>query len=152
MMRSHATQQARKAGFKGSELDDAEASAHLDRGRPEQAVQIVRRLTAAAPNYAPGHGMLARLLWEHGAALAPGEEPGAMLRAAVAQQPDNHALRLEFSRFLLDARVATEAIGQLQVLRTSSDGPALVVLQARALELLDDRKGIQQLFDQRTRE
>jgi tetratricopeptide (TPR) repeat protein len=140
-------EQARKAGFKGPELDDAEASAHLDSGRPEQAVQIARRLTAAAPNYAPGHGMLARLLWEHGAALAPGEEPGAMLRTAVAQQPDNDALRLEFSRFLLDARVAAEAIGQLQVLRTSSDGPALVVLQARALELLDDRKGIQQLFD-----
>jgi hypothetical protein len=79
--------------------------------------------------------------------LAPGEEPSAMLRAAVAQQPDNHALRLELSRFLLDARAAADAIGHLQVLRAASDAPALVVLQARALELLDDRKGSQQLFD-----
>lgn len=140
-------EQARRAAFTGPEIDDAEASAHLDCGRPEQALQIVRRLTAAAPNYAPGYGMLARLLWEHGATLAPGDEPGAMLRAAVVQQPDNHALRLELSRFLLDARVATEAIGHLQVLRGASDGPALVVLQARALELLDDRKGTQQLFE-----
>lgn len=138
---------ARQAGFAGPEIDDAEASAHLDCGRPEQALQIVRRVTATAPKYAPGFGMLARLLWEHGAALAPGEEPSAMLRSAVAQQPDNTALRLELSRFLLDARLAADAIEHLQVLRAASDGPALVVLHARALELLDDRKGAQQLFD-----
>jgi tetratricopeptide (TPR) repeat protein len=138
---------ARKAGFAGPEIEDAEASAHLDCGRPEQALQIVRRLTAAAPSYAPGQSMLARLLWEHGAALAPGEEPSAMLRAAVAQQPDNHALRLELSRFLIDARAPTDAVEHLKVLRAASDEPALVALQARALELLDDREGAQQLFD-----
>lgn len=138
---------ARKAGFAGPEIDDAEASAHLDCGRPEQALQIVRRLTTAAPNYAPGQGMLARLLWEHGATLAPGEEPSATLRAAVAQQPDNRALRLELSRFLIDARSAADAIEHLEVLRAASDGPALVALQARALELLGDQKGAQQLFD-----
>lgn len=140
-------ERARRAGFKGPELDDAEASAHLDCGSPAQALQIVQRLTATAPNYAPGHSMLARLLWEHGAALAPGEEPSATLRAAVAQQPDNRPLRLELSRFLLDARVPVEAVGHLRALRAAADEPALVALEARALELLDDREGAQQLFD-----
>lgn len=138
---------ARIAGFKGPEIDDAEASAHLDCGRPGQAVEIARRLTATAPNYAPGQAMLARLLWEHGEALAPGEEPSATLSAAVAQQPDNHALRLELSRFLLDARMPVDAIGHLQVLRAAADEPTLVVLQARALEMLEEHHGVQQLFD-----
>jgi hypothetical protein len=63
------------------------------------------------------------------------------------QQPDNHALRLELGRFLLDARMPAEAIGHLLALRAAADAPVLVVLQARALEMLEDHQGLQQLFD-----
>jgi Tfp pilus assembly protein PilF len=140
-------EQARKAGFRGPELDDAEASAQLDCGQPAEALHIARRLTATAPSYAPGHAMLARLLWEHGAALAPGEEPGAALRAAVAQQPENRPLCLDLCRFLLDARAPAEAIPHLHALRTAADEPGLVALQARALELLDDLDGARLLFE-----
>ena len=34
-----------------------------------------RRLVQAAPGYAPGQSLLAHILWEHGAALAQGEDP-----------------------------------------------------------------------------
>ena len=141
-------EQARKAGFAGPELDDAEASAHLDCGRPEQALQIARRLTATAPAYAPGHAMLDRLLWEHGPALAANEKPGAALRAAVAQQPENRALRLELCRFLVAARLPEETIQHVQAMRTAADEPELISLQASALEMLDDSRGAQHLFDE----
>jgi tetratricopeptide (TPR) repeat protein len=127
---------ARQAGFSGPELDDAEASAQLDLGEPGKALEIARRLTGTRPDYVPGHAMLAQLLWEHGSVLAPDADPIAVFRSAVDAQPANRALRMAFIRFLLEADSAEEALAQIRALRQAGDEPALVALEANALEML----------------
>jgi tetratricopeptide (TPR) repeat protein len=137
---------AREAGFAGPELADAEASAHLDLGEPARALAAARRLAVGTPAYVPGHAMLAHLLWEHGAALAPAEDPLAAFRAAVAAQPANAALRLEYIRFLLEAKAADEALAQIRTLRARGDQPAYVALEADALETLGQSDAAGALF------
>lgn len=137
---------ARSAGFAGPELEDAEASAYLDLGEPARALATARQLTLSAPVYVAGHAMLAHVLWEHGDALAPGEDPLAAFRAAVSNQPENHALRIEFIRFLLDANAADEALSQIRSLRADADRPALVAFEANALELLERHQPAAELF------
>ena len=137
---------ARQAGFAGPEIDDAEASAHLDIGQPGRALEVVQRLTSSAPAYVAGHTMLAHLLWEHGAALAPGTDPLGRFRAAVESQPANRELRLAFIRFLIDANAADEALAQIRALRAGDDQPVFVGMEANALELLDQREAAGELF------
>lgn len=138
--------QARLAGFSGPEVDDAEASAQLDLGEAARALEVVRRLTATAPAYVPGHTLLAHVLWEHGAALAPDEDPREVFRAVVEAQPGNHRLRMEFIRFLLEAKSAHEALAQIRTMRTLGDTPALVAMEADALEMLGQREAAGALF------
>jgi tetratricopeptide (TPR) repeat protein len=137
---------ARSAGFNGPELEDAEASAYLDLGEPARALAAARQLTSNAPVYVAGHALLAHVLWEHGEGLAPGEDPLAAFRAAVASQPENHALRLEFIRFLLEAKAAEEALSQIRALRANADRLDLVVFEADALELLEQHQAAADLF------
>ncbi len=139
---------ARRAGFRGPEIDDAEASAWLDLGEPARALEGARRLAAAAPAYVPGHVMLANILWEHGDALAAGEDPVAAFRAAVAAQPANRLLRLEFIRFLLEADAADEALAQIRALRALEDQPMYVAMEANALGMLGQRDAAGALFRQ----
>jgi tetratricopeptide (TPR) repeat protein len=139
---------ARRAGFNGPEIDDAEASALLDLGEPARALEGARRLATSAPTYVPGHAMLANILWEHGDALAPGEDPAAAFRAAVAAQPANRALRLEFVRFLLEADAAAEALAQIRALRALDNQAAYLAMEANALEMLDERDAAGGLFRQ----
>jgi len=127
---------ARRAGFAGPELEDAEASAHLDLGETDLALEGVRRLTAAAPGYVGGHAMLAHILWEHGASLAPGEDPRAAFRAAVAAQPGNRTLGQAYVNFLLDANEGDEALQVARRMRATADDPALLAAEALALEML----------------
>jgi len=127
---------ARRAGFAGAELEDAEASAWLDLGETERALAGVRRLIASAPGYVAGHAALAHILWEHGAALAPGEDPRAAFRAAVAAQPQNRALGKAFIGFLLDAGAADEALQHARAMRAAADDPVLMANEALALEML----------------
>jgi tetratricopeptide (TPR) repeat protein len=138
--------QARRAGFAGAEIDDAEASAWLDLGEASRALEGARRLTATAPAYVAGHAMLAHILWEHGDTLAPGMDPLATFRAAVAEQPANHPLRLEFIRFLLEANSAGEALAHIRELRAHGDKPSLVAMEANALEMLDQGDAAGALF------
>jgi hypothetical protein len=138
--------QARSAGFAGPEIDDAEAGACLDLGEPQRALAATRRLTQTSPGYAPGQSMLAHILWEHGASLAPGEDPLGIFRKTLADQPSNAALRNEFIRFLLAADKADEALAQIRSLRAQSDAPALVGMEANALEILGDRATAAKLF------
>lgn len=138
---------ARRAGFSGPELDDAEASAYLDVGDPVRALEAARRLTSAAPAHVPGHTMLAHLLWEHGAVLAPGADPRDGFRAAVRNQPGNRPLRLEFIRFLLEADSAEEALTQIRELRARDDEPACIAMEANALEMLGQSDAAGALFD-----
>jgi tetratricopeptide (TPR) repeat protein len=137
---------ARQTGFAGPELDDAEASACLDAGQPARALQTARRLIVTAPGYVPGHAFLAHLLWEHGAALAPDEHPLSGFRAAVEAQPANRPLRLAFINFLLEAKAADEALVQIRALRAAGDEPALVAMEANALEMLDQPEAAAKLF------
>jgi tetratricopeptide (TPR) repeat protein len=137
---------ARGAGFVGPEIDDAEASACLDLGEAARALVAARRLTQAAPGYAPGQSMLAHILWEHGASLAPGEDPLETFRKALAEQPSNTLLRHEFIRFLLAANNADEALEQIRRLRAQGDASALVVMEANALEILGEHEAAATLF------
>jgi tetratricopeptide (TPR) repeat protein len=137
---------ARRAGFAGPEIDDAEASAMLDLGEPARALDAARRLTATAPAYAAGHTMLAHLLWEHGSTLAPGEDPCAAFRAAVAQQPGHRALRMEFIRFLLEADRAEEALTHIRHLRSLGDEPGYAATEANILDLLGQDEAARVLF------
>ena len=138
--------QARRAGFSGPEIDDAEASAHLDLGEPGLALEQSRRLIATAPAYAPGHSLLARVLWEHGPSLAPNEDPRAAFRAAVAAQPANTPLRLEYVRFLIEADSPDEALDHIRVLRSREDTPSLMAMEAHALEALGQPAAAGALF------
>jgi tetratricopeptide (TPR) repeat protein len=124
---------ARGAGFATAELEDAEASALLDLGEVERAHAAARRLTQLAPGYAAGHLMLAHILWEHGASLAPGEDPAAGFAAAVAAQPTHRALGQAYLRFLIDAGRHEAAVNQARALR--GDVPDLPVMAAEAIAL-----------------
>ena len=127
---------ARRAGFAGPELDDAEAGACLDLGETGRALAGARRLVASAPDYVAGHAMLAHILWEHGATLAPGEDPRATFRAAVQAQPQNRGLGRAYLAFLLDAGAADEALRHARAMRAGADEPVLMADEALALEML----------------
>jgi Tfp pilus assembly protein PilF len=137
---------ARRAGFTGPELDDAEASAHLDLGEPAQALELARRLVTAAPAYVPGHSLLAHVLWEHGASLAPDEDPRAVFRSAVAAQPANTPLRLEYVRFLIEAGSSAEALDHIRALRSREDTPSLMAMEAHAHDALGQSTSAGPLF------
>jgi tetratricopeptide (TPR) repeat protein len=137
---------ARRAGFAGAEIDDAEASAFLDAGEPARAVEIARRLTVKAPDYIHGHTLLAHLLWEHGSLLAPGEDPLGAFRKAVESLSGNRPLRLAYLRFLLDAKAADEALLQVRALRASGDDPSLAGMEANALEMLGQTEAAAAIF------
>jgi Tfp pilus assembly protein PilF len=99
-----------------------------------------------APAYVPGHALLANLLWEHGASMAPGEDPKSAFRAAVDAQPGHGPLRREFIRFLIDAGEAQEALAQVRALRAQGDAPSLMAIEAHALEMLGDVEAAGALF------
>jgi Tfp pilus assembly protein PilF len=128
--------EARKAGFTGPELDDAEVGALIDLGEIGAALEKVRRLAQTAPHYTAAHVTLAHLLWEHGDLLAPGEDPLAAFREAAESQPGNGALQLAFIRFLLEAHRAGEALERVRRLRAANAAPALAIVEANALEEL----------------
>jgi tetratricopeptide (TPR) repeat protein len=137
---------ARRAGFSGPELEDAQASAWLDLGETERAYTGVRRLIESAPGYVAGHTMLAHILWEHGATVAPGEDPRAAFRSAVAAQPENRALGKAFISFLLDADAADEALHHARAMRAVADEPVLMAHEALALEMLGRADEASELF------
>lgn len=129
---------ARAEGFVGAELDDAEAGAWLDLGEPARALEQVRRVVRDAPGYRAAHAMLAHLLWEHGAALAPGEDPRASFRAVLAARPDDRPLHYDYVRFLLQAEDGAEALERVRALEAGGCDAPLACAAVRALELLGD--------------
>lgn len=138
---------ARRAGFSGPELRDAECGALVDLGRIEEALAAVRGLTRAAPRYTPAHVTLAHLLWEHGQALAPDEDPLTAFREAALNQPENGALQLAYIRFLLEADRAEEAVERVRALRATSSAPALTIVEANALDALGQLEEARPLYD-----
>jgi Flp pilus assembly protein TadD len=130
--------QARKAGYAGPELGDAEAGALADVGHFGQALGTARSLARQFPDYVAGQVMLVHLLWEHGAELAPGEDPFETLRTAVNAHPEHRPLQLACVGLLLETAQPEQALAQLQSLRAEADQPLLVALEAQAHELLGE--------------
>lgn len=124
------------SGDNSPELADSLVGALLDDGRLDEALQLARRVAREHPDFVPGLVTLANLLWEHGSAPDPDDNPFDILRAAIQRQPHNHGLRTAFVQLLLSARSAEEALGQLRTLRAQADQPGLVLLEANALEML----------------
>jgi Flp pilus assembly protein TadD len=139
---------ARTAGYGGPELPDALAGALLDAGRPADALRQARELTRVHPQFVAGHVTLAHLLWEYGAAVAPGEDAFAGLLDACAQMPGHRALQLACIGLLLDARRIDEALQRVRALRSAEDHPALVALEADAVARLGDTTLADRLFEQ----
>ena len=139
---------ARKAGYSGPELGDAETGALVDIGRFEPALARARQLIREFPQYTAGQVALVHLLWEHGAALASGEDPFGLIRAAIRDQPDNEPLQLAYVGLLIETRQAEEGLQRTAALRARRDSPLLVALQATALELLDRPGEAGELYEQ----
>jgi tetratricopeptide (TPR) repeat protein len=139
---------ARKAGFSGPELLDAEIGALADLGRIEEAIERSRLLVRSAPEYTAGHVTLAHLLWEHGSALAPGEDPAAAFCEAALGQPANAPLQLAYVRFLMEAGRAGEALARVRTVRAAAPAPSLAIVEASALDELGERREAAALFEQ----
>jgi Tfp pilus assembly protein PilF len=133
-------EEAHRAGLSGPELMDAEIGALVDVGRFDTAMGKARALASSFPEYVAGQVLLVHLLWEHGAALAPGEDPFAVIREAVRMHAHNRSLQLAYVGLLLETGQAEEALAKLTELRRSADHPLLVALQANANELLERRE------------
>ena len=127
---------AEAAGASGPELLDARAGALLDAGEPAQALAQALQLNRRHPEFVPGYGTLAHLLWEHGASHAPGVDPAAHFRAGLEAQPGNGPLRVAYSQFLMAAKQPEAALEQVRRLRADEDHPVYVSLEANALEAI----------------
>lgn len=127
---------ARACGYAALELDEAEASAHLDAGDVAEALKRTRALTAKAPDYVAGQLLLAHMLWENRS--DDGDDPLASLAQAVAQQPEHDALRNALVGGLLDAQRGQEALPHVRILRGRKDTGQLVMAHALALEQMGE--------------
>ena len=139
-------ERARRTGFAGPEVDDAEIGALVDLGRVEEALARARRLAQAAPQYTAAHVTVAHLLWEYGGLYAPGEDPAAGIRAAARAQPANGPLQLACIRFLMEAGRAEEALEQVRALRAANGSPPLAIVEANALDELGQRAEASALY------
>ncbi len=125
---------ARALGYDTPELADAQASAHLDLGHFEQALEAARKLTETAPTYVAGHVLVAHILWEYG--LGGGNDPLAELHNAAAAQPQNIPLRAALVNALLEAERAEEALALVRELRElRDDGPLATAHSVALLQL-----------------
>jgi uncharacterized protein (TIGR02466 family) len=125
--------EARRRGYATLELSDSRAGVLIDLGELQAAFEELRRLIEAAPQFAQAQVTRAHLLWEYGELLAPGEDPLTGFRLAVADQPNNEALRFEYVRFLLHARRSEEALDLIRRRRENRDRPTLAMCEAHAL-------------------
>lgn len=144
-------ERAAKLGYAGPDLAFAISGALVDVGRIGDALSQARHLTRSHPAFAPGHVSLAHILWEYGAAVAPGDDPLDVFRAAVDRQPENRDLQLAFAGFLLEARRPEEALARLRDMRAHRDHPLLVALQANAFENLGRSDQAAPLYEQACR-
>lgn len=124
-------EKARALGYDTPELADAQASAHLDLGHFEQALEAARKLTETAPSYVAGHILVAHILWEYG--IGGGNDPLAELHDAAAAQPQNIPLRAALVTALLEAERSEEALALVRELRQLHDDPALAATHATVL-------------------
>lgn len=129
---------AARRGDNSPELADSLVGALLDDGRLDDAIQLARQVVREHPGFVPGLVTLANLLWEHRAAQAPADDAFDVMRGAIKLRPNQPELRLAFSQLLLSARMPGEALEQIRTVRAHADQPALVLMEANALEMLDN--------------
>lgn len=138
---------AERLGHVGPELPDAINGVLTDAARPAEALAGARRLVAAHPEFAQGYDTLANLLWEHGAELAPGEDPLHVFRMAAQAQPGNRTLQFKFLRMLLATRRAEEALSWIGGMRNQVQGdPVLTWFAADALDARGETKQASNLY------
>ncbi|PJJ96837.1 hypothetical protein CO641_13410 [Lysobacteraceae bacterium NML91-0213] len=130
-------QRAQALGHDTPEVRNALLGLLQDRGEPAQALAAARALVIAAPDFVPAQESLGHLLWEHGDALAPGEDPFAAFHQAARAHRGHLPLQLGYARALLEAGRAEDALHWLQPLRAGCEEPALEWLMADALDRLD---------------
>jgi len=130
--------QAQALGQDSADVRNAIVGLLQDRGQPADALAAARVIVARDPGFVPGHESLAHLLWEYGAALAPGEDPFEPFREAARHQPRHLPLHIALARALLEADRAAESLDWLHPLRRAvADEPVLDWLAADALDRLD---------------
>lgn len=128
---------ARQLGDARPELQDAINGVLQDAGRPAEALAGARTLLHAHPAHPEAHASLAHLLWEHGAELAPGEDPFAVFAAATRTHPGHRELHLRLAGMLTSAGRADDALSVLASLRaTAGDDPVVRWFQADAWDRL----------------
>lgn len=116
-------------------LQDAITGVLSDAGRAAEALANARVLVARHPAHASAQESLSRLLWEHGAELAPDDDPLGEFRAAARARPGDREFQLAFVRLLLATKRADEALARLHPLLRRDPGDAL--LQWFAADALD---------------
>ena len=126
---------AENLGHEGPELQDVINGVLADAGRPAEALSGARKLVQSHPDFAQGHDTLAHLLWEHGPALAPLEDPLGAIRAAAQARSHDRDLQLRFLRMLLSAHKAEEALAWLQPMRRQAQVDP--ILDRFAADVLD---------------
>lgn len=144
----HSYENARKSGFEGPQLSDATLGSLLDNGQAELALQTARQLVKAYPDYVPGYDSLANLLWEHGAKLAPGDDPLTVFQEAARQQPDHKELQLSYVAFLIKAKQASAAMQHIQSLNAFKQQPEFMFIQADAYDMLGEQQQASKLYTQ----
>lgn len=134
--------EARKVGFTGPEMTEAQSGTLLDLGDPGAALSHVRELNEKFPEYVSGHVTCAHLLWEYGGAVAPEEDAIERFCTAADAQPDNLRLQLALAGFLLESRHADLALHRIRSLRGKDHDTDtfLDALEANALEILGESR------------
>ncbi|MEY2720935.1 MAG: tetratricopeptide repeat protein [Gammaproteobacteria bacterium] len=122
-------QVAENFGMRSPELLDAKASALLDAGDVDTAIALARELCDRHPAYAPGHLLLAEMLWEHSAEAASAIE---VLQNSVLGNPADSRLRRNVAELLLAAQRPQEALVHIETLRRQADSAELAALAAEA--------------------
>lgn len=142
-------EQARRLGATSPAISDAISGLLGDLGRTNEAVEQARRLVIAHPHFVPGQVKLARLLWSHDTEHDAEDDPFAIMRTAVRQQPGNHALQMEFIGLLIEARKGEEALDLVREMRCSSGhDPFLMWMEALACDSLRLREQASRLYAQ----
>lgn len=140
-------ERAAKIGYASAELSDVVTGTLLDSGQLGAAMDQARQLTKTHPDFVPGHLTLAHILWEYGQ-TADTDAAVAGFRTAVQSRPHNRPLHIAFARFLLSARLAEDALGQIRILRKDDQDPALALIEAEALELLGRSEPAGAIYEQ----
>jgi len=139
---------AAQLGFSGPELPDARNVVLFDLGRVGEALMNARSLVQSHPAFVAGHETLVHLLWQHKAALLPGEDALDHLRRAISAQPDHRALALTYLQLLLSAKRPAAALELINTLRkTNREDPWLTWYAAESLNALGEHQSASNHFE-----